>query len=427
MRLNEEEGVFRLFRISWIRASGLAVALAFMAEPGAAQETLDVDRYVEIVLRSHPTLRLSGGLEEAARAERKAVRLLPDLEVAVGIGRGRSTEGPDFQGAESSFSLRQTIPWPAAFSAGIRAGDRAADVLLSSAEGARWEIEIEARRAFTRLISARALLEIARAMEEDARSLRDLVARRAELGESRESDRIRTAVEWLRQQRNLLTAERDVAAAEAVVRSMAVEPLPRPLEIRGALPPASPPQDRETLLSRLQERNPRLRAARAEAEKQKALLSAARWGRAPDIGLSLFREREVDRVATGFQLGFVVPFWNANQGQISRARAAVSLATAEADRLHLDLLAELEARLRDLEVAAGQVSLLDNQILPAATRSLDLARLSYEEGETALVDLLDVERTHRDAERELVESRLALALAAAELQRLVGPDFNPWR
>ena len=71
--------------------------------------------------------------------------------------------------------------------------------------------------------------------------------------------------------------------------------------------------------------------------------------------------------------------------------------------------------------------MLDRDILPAATRSLALARFSYQEGETSLLDLLDAQRTFRETQRETAVSRLALALALAEVQRLVGPDFHPGR
>ena len=87
----------------------------------------------------------------------------------------------------------------------------------------------------------------------------------------------------------------------------------------------------------------------------------------------------------------------------------------------------LEAGLRDLQIAAGQVALLEGEILSAAQRSVDLARFSFEEGETSLLDLLDAQRTFRETQREAADARLALTLAVAEAQRLVGPDFSPTR
>jgi outer membrane protein TolC len=58
---------------------------------------------------------------------------------------------------------------------------------------------------------------------------------------------------------------------------------------------------------------------------------------------------------------------------------------------------------------------------------MGLVRLSFEEGETSLLDLLDAQRTLRDTQREAVEAHLALSLAVGEVQKLAGPDFDPWR
>lgn len=406
-----------------------AVLSALLAGSGVAraQEPLDQERYVEIVLRSHPAAAQGLALEAAASAESKAPRLFPDPVFEYSRDRARLTEGSSAQATETAYSVSQTIPWPGTFSAGIRAGDRAADALRAGVDGVRWELTARARQAFARLVAARALLDIARAAEDDARSLRDLVTRRAELGESRESDRIKATVEWLRQQRNLAAAGREAEAAEAIVRALAVEPLPQPLVIRPVAHDPLPPLDREALFAQFLDQTPRLRAARAEAERQQALLSVARRSRIPDLGITVFKQTELDKEATGFSVGVKVPLWNANRGEIARAEAATSVSHAEAARVRIELVAELQTRLKELQVAGDQVSLLDREILPAAQRSVGLVRLSFEEGETSLLDLLDAQRTFRDTQRESAEAHFALSLALGEVQRLVGPDFNPWR
>jgi cobalt-zinc-cadmium efflux system outer membrane protein len=402
--------------------------LAASLVPGArAEEGLSVDAYVQTVLRSHPGARQVAAFEDAAAAERKAVRLPPDPFVEYSRDRGRSTEGAGLRGTETGFSVSQTIPWPGTFSANVRAGDRAADALRADGVAARWDLEIEARATFVRLLYTRAALEIARAAEADALVLRDLTAKRAELGESREVDRIKAEVEWLRQQRVRRAAEREAEAAEAVVRTLGVEPLARPLVLSGELPNPIPPTDATDLRERLERSNPRLAASRAAAEREAALLSVSRRARIPDLDVSWFKNTEVDKEANGFSVGVRVPLWNANRGAIARAQAASALAAAGTQRALLDLTNALERARQELDVASAQAAILGGEILPAATRSLDLARFSYREGETSLLDLLDAQRTFRETQREAAASRLTLALALAEVQRLVGPDFNPGR
>ena len=416
-----------LLSIRGIRPFLLATCLTVTGSFSFAQEPLDVDRYVEIVLRAHPSAVQSATLELAAEAERKAARVFPDPVFEYSRDRGELREPPGTRATETGYSVSQTIPWPGTFRAGVRAGDRAADALRASAEGVRWELGAEARQAFARLTAARALLDVARAAEQDARSLRDLVARRADLGESRESDRIKATVEWLRQQRNLVAAEREAETAEAVVRMLAVEPLPKPLLIRSAVRGPLPRLDRDVLAVQIANRSPRLRAALAEAERQQALLSVARRGRIPDLAVTLFKDKELDKQATGWSVGVRVPLWNANRGDIARADAATRISRAESERVRIELVTELQGRLKELQIAGDEVSLLDSELLPAAERSVGLVRLSFEEGETSLLDLLDAQRTFRDTQRETAAAHLALSLALGEVQKLAGPDFNPWR
>jgi outer membrane protein, heavy metal efflux system len=404
-----------------------AICFAPAAFPATESHALDADGYVEVVLRSHPSAQVSQGLTAAAQAERKAVRLLPDPVFGYSWDHAQLNEGAGVRGTETKYELLQTIPWPGTFRAGIRAGDRASDGLVAGAEAVRWEIAAEARAAFARLEASRSFLEVSKAAEEDARSLRDLVTRRVELGESRESDRIKAVVEWLREQRTLAAAERQAETAEWVARALAVEELPRPLTLKPTEHLPLPPLDRMALLAKLVETNPGLRGARAAAERQAALSSLARSSRAPDVGVSVFRDNELDKAASGFSLGLRIPLWNANRGEVARAESLGRVAAAEAERLRIALAIELESRLEELQIAAAQSALLDSEILRSATRSVDLARFSFEEGETSLLDLLDAQRTFRDIQREVVAAHQAVSLSTAEVQRLLGPDFNPWR
>lgn len=395
--------------------------------PAAGSAPLDIDSYVEIVLRAHPASAEKRALDQSAAAERKAARIIPDPVIELSRARGQLTESAALRGTETAFSITQTIPWPLSFAADIRAADRDADALLAEGMEAQWELVIAARRAYSGVLYARALVDISGAVEEDARSLKDLTDRRAELGESREAERIKATVEWLRRRRDLQAAERDAEAAENIMRTLAVEPLPRPLDLSGELPRPIAHLDPEVLQQRLMAESPRLRSARARAEQQQALLSAARRRRIRDIDFAFYRTEELDKTSTGFTIGLTLPLWNANRGEVAQAVAGAARAEAIAARAEVDLLAELEARIRDLEVAVGEVEILDSDIMPAATRSLEIVRFSYEEGETSLLELLDAQRTFRETQREVVESRYALAIAISDIQHLVGPDFAPWR
>jgi cobalt-zinc-cadmium efflux system outer membrane protein len=58
----------------------------------------------------------------------------------------------------------------------------------------------------------------------------------------------------------------------------------------------------------------------------------------------------------------------------------------------------------------------------AARQSLDIATFSYENGEASLLDVLDAQRSHLGVRLAEAESWAELALARAEIERLIaGP------
>jgi outer membrane protein, heavy metal efflux system len=401
----------------------LAVA-AFCSAAGArADEPLRIETYVEAVLRSHPASQVATALEESAAAETRGARLFPDPTLELTLGQGRSASDSSVRATERGIVFSQVIPWFPARAAGIEAADHAAEARRAEASATRWGLAIDARLAFYRLLEARALVEVARATDTDARSLLDLMSRRASLGETREVDRIKARVEWLKQQRELRTAEREADAAEKSLRTLAASPLPKPLVLGGELPGPSDAADalREMVPDRL-ERSPEILRARAEAARAVSLLTSVRRSRVPDLGLSVFGQKELDRNSFGASIGVVLPLWNARRGDVARASAESMARSADTDRIRLTLLTDVETRRRDVDTSSAQVATLVSDLLPSAAESLRLARLLFEEGETSLLDLLDAQRTARDARREEIRARFELSVALSEFQRLLGPN-----
>jgi len=401
----------------------LMAAVLCAATTLRADEPLRLEKYVDIVLRAHPAMRAGRALEDFGEAEKRAARLLPDPTLELSLGQGRSATDSSVSATETGVILSQTIPWFPARAAAIDAADQAALARRAEASATRWSLAIDARLAFYRLLQARALVEVARATEMDARSLLDLMSRRASLGETREVDRIKARVEWLKQQRDLRATEREADAAEAALRTLAASPLAQPLLLDGELPrPADSTSTLGDATSARLELSPEMSRARAGAARAVSLLSNARRSRVPDLGLSLFTVKELDRDAFGASLGIVIPLWNARRGDIARASAESMLRSADVDRIRLTLLTEVGTRRRDVDTSAAEVAILMSDLLPSAAESLRLARLLFEEGETSLLDLLDAQRTARDARREEIRARFELAVALSELRRLLGPD-----
>ena len=402
-------------------ASRLSLSfLTFLvSSPGVASgESFTLEQVRAIAVRTHPSGLEADALRRLGRAEVSAARTWadPEAELSFGEGRPRDVDAPTR--SEFGWSVTQQIPFPLAYARRIKAAQYAS--LGLEAEGARRRLELlfAVEVAFFDLASSTERLKLVEEGAQDAEKIFRLSSRRAELGEARESERIRAEIELLRQRRALDGVRRDVEALRSILRRLAGPDLPADFEIQPEWP--SRALSHEDLRRRLSESNPELAAARAEAARAEQSRSAAKWGVFPDLSAGVFEEKEIDRRARGFSLGISIPLWNANRPSIARARAEESLAKASLRILEIELQNQLDRTLQTFQLAAEQSETFSGRLLPAARESLRLASLAYAEGETSFLELLDAQRTFREAVAEWIGLKREAAASYAELRRLTG-------
>lgn len=386
----------------------------------AAQEPLDVDAYVGIVLRAHPRAGQTRAVEALAAAERRVAGAWPDPVFGFSTGHGKDVPDTRVEGSEWDYSVSQTLPWPGARSARIKRAELTGRAMMSEEEAARWDLELQARLAFSRLASARLFLDLARKSDTDAAAVLGVTTRRADLGEAREADRSRAEAERLRVQLSLRNAEREARAAETALRLLAVEPLPPSLAIRSDPPRAVSGEEIAARRQALTRTSPLLRTSLAALDREMGTVAVARSARAPDLDVSWLQASEIDKKSWSLSFGVRVPLLNGSRAEVARAEASASLARAVLERSRTEVSLAFEAAVQEAEAASDALRLLQTTIVPTARRTWDLVRLSYEAGETSLLDLLDAQRTLRDAEIQELAAGLDLGRAWVEIERIGG-------
>ena len=397
-----------------------SVAAAVLAASAPAQEPLDIDAYVGIVLRAHPRAAQMRAVENLAAAERRAAGVWPDPILEASLGRGRGFPDGLVSNGEWDYAISQTIPWPSARSARMRAAELSGRVMLSSEDAARWDLELEARLAFWRLAYSRRALDLARRADADAIAILELTTRRVDVGEAREADRSRALAERVRVELSSKNAEREARAAETALRLLAVETLPQALELRSEPPKPVTAEEIEARRQALARSSPFLRIALAALEREMGLVAVARAARGPDLGLSWLQASEIDKKSWSLSLGVRLPVWNGGWAEVARAEASASLARAVLERSRMEVSLVFESAVQEAEAADDGLRLLETTLVPTARKTWNLVRLSYEEGETSLLDLLDAQRTLRVAEIEELQAGFGLGRAWIEIERIGG-------
>jgi cobalt-zinc-cadmium efflux system outer membrane protein len=139
----------------------------------------------------------------------------------------------------------------------------------------------------------------------------------------------------------------------------------------------------------------------------------------PAVGVGVRHIRETGDVGLVAGVSMPLRVFDNNRGNIEAARQAA----AAADARRASTLATVTARARNaianVEAAQRRVEALEKAAVPEATEALRLAEISYREGRASLIELIDVHNAYTSARTSLTEARLALALATAELGRIL--------
>jgi cobalt-zinc-cadmium efflux system outer membrane protein len=396
----------------------LSLFLSGMASDMSAQ-SVTLAQMQSLALQNNPAGLEAEALTRLGHAEVSRARTWEDPSLRISSGTADPKDSGS-SGRENGWEVSQDIPSPLAYRHRVRAARYAMESLEAEATLRRLELVFRVEVLYVEYAAALERRQLAAENRSGAENIFDIASRRVELGEARETERIRGVVELLRAQRSLSEAERDVAVFREALRRVVGPGLPHefsaePLRTSFEELPAI-----EVLQLRLAERNPELRAALSEAGRAAEASRAAAWGAWPDLTAGYYDNREVDKRAHGFVLGFHIPLWNAKRPEAARGRAEESLASARAKRRSIELANELDQAYREFLLGAGQARVFRERLLPAARESLRLSQLAYEEGETSFLDVLDAQRTLRETTAESVAVQRQTAIALAEIRRLTG-------
>ncbi len=383
-------------------------------------EKFSLNQVRALALQSHPAGLEAEALRSLGRAEVALARAWPDPEAELTFGEGEARDGTGPPRSESAWHVSQQVPFPLSYRHRVRAARFTSLSLEAEATNRRLELLFLVEVSYYDLAAAKERFDLLTESAQDAEKVFELSSRRVELEEARESERLRAEIELLRQRRALESARREVEALRAILRRLAGPGLHDAFEVEARWPSVRSVLSLDVFRRKLIDSNPELAAARAEAGRAAESRRAAVWGVFPDLFAGAFEERELDRKARGFSLGLSIPLWNANRPLIARTRAEESRAEAALRVLEIGLQNELDRTFRAFRLAAEQAEIYRARLMPAARESLRLARLAYSEGETSFLELLDSQRTFREALAEWIDLKREAAASFAQVRRLTG-------
>jgi outer membrane protein TolC len=225
-------------------------------------------------------------------------------------------------------------------------------------------------------------------------------------------DQLATELANLEDSRRPLIAQ--FKAALGLARAQSDPPVPASLE--------ATPLDlkADELLDTAFARNPRLKVMEADVRRAEAGIALARKSRLPDFSLGL--EADVKQSPVMFRplAEVTLPVWRDKiAAEIAQAQAARHAAAARLTAEQITLTAEFAMKTYDYRETTRNLALLQNQLIPKAGQSLQIARSGYLGGQIDFFNLMDTERMLLTFQLAEVEARARREIVLAELSLII--------
>ena len=403
----------------WIDALNDATLVALVAEAQVNNPNLQV---------------ASAGVDRARALVRQAGAALSP-QVGVGLNSGRS--GNLDAGASGTVGASLDVSWELDLWGRLRSGRRAAVESAAAAEAdyqfAQHSLAASVARAYFVAIEARRQNELAAAIVEALEKTQRIVRVQYENGEATQQDLSLIKADVASARESLATAAGSQRDAQRSLELLLGRYPGAELEVANSLPavPAPPPAG---LPSSLLERRPDLIAAERRIAGAINGVDQAKAARLPQVALSgsiggasnglssLLSASNVGWQAAGSLLQPIIDG--------GARRAQVELATADQEAALAAYVEAALAAFRDVETSLDQGVILREReaqldiAVAEATRAFEIAQLRYQEGETGLVDVLNIQQRVFSSQSSEIAIERALLDQFVTLNLALGGDWR---
>jgi outer membrane protein TolC len=432
---------------------GLGLAYGITAGRAAAQSrTVTLDGAIALALRVQPAIvQAEGDLDVAYAGRREAFGgYLPTLNANSSLSQNSSNR---WNAATQQFiSQPRSVSYSTGLSASLvifdgfsRVADtKAASATVSSADATltnqRFQVILQTKQAFFSALAAAELVKVMETQVTRAEQQLKIAKDKLAAGSAIRSDTLRSTVELGNARLQLLNAQAQLATAEANLARLIgadggarASGTPTVPDIAGL--------DTTALRREVVNRSPSVQAAEAQARAADAQVGVSRaqylptltanysqsWAGARDsAGLAPSSFTNWPPLGNSWSLRFQLswPLFNgfSRETALSRSLASRDAAEARAADARRQANASFTQELAALQAAAQQLAIAQAS-RAAAEEDLRVQQERYRLGAATIVDVLTSQVSLGQAEVNLVQARLDLLLARAQIEALAGREL----
>jgi outer membrane protein, heavy metal efflux system len=299
-------------------------------------------------------------------------------------------------------------------------------VTISQVDDSQRTLIFNTAQQFVAVLLAESTVELAK---QDAESFQQTVTiseARFKVGDMSEGDLLKIKLQLFQFQSDLSTAKLSRVQALAALRQLVgFESVPDEFDVSGDLDYYPLRSTIEQLKILAMENRPDLRAAQqgvTAARSQEALMRA---NGKKDLGVSFDYTHTAGTNSGAFFFNIDLPIFDRNQGEIAKARFAITQAEQQAieaaQQVSTDILDAFAALQSNDEI----IKLYRGGYVDQAKQSRDITEYAFKRGAASLLDFLDAERTYRSNQLAYRQALASYMTALEQMRQAVGTRELP--
>lgn len=404
-----------------IFALWLPTILLANSRPGSE---LDISEAVAYAISVHPGVEIAKSLvDEAKRARLREISpSSPNVAVEFeGVPDGADVT--DFE--ERRISISQELEFPLHILWNASASNKNVEKTQFQARSRLLDIETEVRSAFLDAWSLQERVDVLTKTADHTKAYADRTSRLADLGEIANLEARSAQVEALIVQ-NVLEAEKgELKSALSYLQNVCGLKLD---SIRLVSPVETIEINNENYQTVPLQTNLEVLSLRSEIDIAKYEKLAAVTGWLPELELSYFQQRiptEENPDFWGVELGFSIPFWFwlGGRGDVQQTKARERMAESNLSVYYIELQSAWRRSMENLKSARERRQLFEQELVPLAGETVNLAEKSYSIGEADYLEVIAAQQNYLDVRLEYLDAIVELYGQIIELDRLSGKSI----
>lgn len=394
-------------------------------QPGA-EPVYSLQRVLDLALARNPTVASAEGTIDQNRGQQVAAYTYLNPSINANSGRGRMRDLGLFDPAvresvtEFNLTVGQPIEWPSKRAARQRATEAGVASASAGLAETRLNLVADVKLAFYDLLLAQRDLTLAQQNLATIEDVHRAVTTRVRLGESPQFEAIRSEVEVLKAKQSLTRAANRMRVGRVLLDTLTAGSLGPSYAIDGQLHRVGPSFGIEILTERALAEHPTMLRLSKSVEQADHSLEFERQARVPNITIGGSYWREIGREAFTGGVSFPTPVWDRRQGEIISALGSKRKGEAEFLRARNELIRNISQHFQDAKTTADLIEVYEKGLLRQADEALRVAKFSFQQGASSLIEVLDAQRVQRQILLDYAQAQFDLSTSLTLLERAVG-------